>query len=611
MKLILFFSLLISIHIQAQDYETVIEATVFNSSSKVVLDEKTIRESKAPDLISLITTQANINLFNNNFQPPQLFMRGGDSNHILFMIDGAPVFDTSWSQRTLNLNSLDIGNVKRIEILKGGQTVLYGGQALVGVIKIETFGSELQNKKQMVLTGSLPDGNKKGLSDRRLGLSSEIIITEGSALSVSGRTMERKNESPVLHSNRFYDQINHNIDLGYLKTDGPVYTQLRGFWFKDKSRNPTTVNNMGQQSIADSDVQRQDEQTGASASLKFKDIMFQPQLVLFGQKGWRFFYSNPTSADVDAKFQSGLQGAQLNLLLLDRDLIKIHSGLSYQKEDFFLDDSTATLSVTPRTADRYDEIRGAYVHTQILPNRNVLFEAGTRVEKVTGFAEQNSYQLGLTLFQNTKLEWVTGYRAPSSAQRFGIFQSVDLEPETSQTYSVTQDFKVSSQGEFSVTLFETSFSNYIETKSLGGGLLQYQNTARVKTKGAETAGSYAIDNNHTLQMSYAYQEPWDQVRHEKLRRRPNVSGTLRWLYSSDQWGGSLEGTGTGERNDFFGASRYTYPGYFLVNSSLRYKMDVLNTFSLRVSNWFDVRPEISIDFYSEGRNMLVSWERNF
>jgi len=595
----------------AQNYETIIEATVFNSSSKVVLDEKTIKESKAPDLISLITTQANINLFNNNFQPPQLFLRGGDSNHILFIVDGAPVYDTSWSQRTLNLNSLDIGNVKRIEILKGGQTVLYGGQALVGVIKIETFGRDLENKRQVTLTGSLPDGNKKGLFDRRLGVATETLIDESSAFNISGRTMERKNESPVLDSNKFYDQLNHNIDLGYTKRDGPVLAQLRGFWFKDKSRNPTTVNNMGQQSIADSDVQRQDEQAGVSASLKFKDLDFKPQVVLFGQRGWRFFFSDPASADVDAKFQSGLQGAQLNLTLVDTEKIQVITGFNYQKEDFILDDSTATLSVTPRTADRFDEIRSDFIMFKYAPHKNALLEAGRRIEKVTGFDEQNSYQLGLTLFENTKLEWVTGYRAPSSAQRFGIFPNVDLEAETSQTYSVTQDFKFSSAGEFSVTLFETSFNNYIETRSLGMGVLQFQNTSRVKTRGVETAGSFAVDGNNTLQMSYAYQEPWDQVRHEKLRRRPNVSGTLRWLYSADRWGGTLEGTGTGERNDFFANSRYTFPGYFLVNSSLRYKADELNTFSLRVSNWFDVRPEISIDFYSEGRNMLVSWERNF
>lgn len=599
-----------SISVFAQDYETTVEDIVFNSSSKVVIDEKTIKETKAPDLISLITTQANISLFNNNFQPPQLFLRGGDSSHLLFIIDGVPVYDVSWAQRTLNLNSLDINNVKRIEILKGGQTVLHGGQALVGVIKIETFGNELESKNTLTLTGSLPDENKDLFNDQRLGISHEKLLNDRSAYKISARTLKRKNESPVLNSNVFYDQFNHNLDLAF-ENRGTTHVQMRGFWFKDKSRNPTTVNVLGNQSIADSDIQRQDEQTGLSASMTFKEVKYQPQLSLYTQKGWRYFFSDPSSQGVDAKFRSGLQGVLLNFKLVDLTDIKIKSGLSYQKEDYVLDDSIASLSPVARTADRFDEIRGVYTQAQLKLVNLILLEAGFRIEKVTGFTEQSSYQVGTTFNDNTRIEWVTGYRAPSSSQRFGVFPNADLKAETSQTYSVTQDFNLSDKGKFSATIFETLFNDYIETKSLGAGVLQYQNTAKVRTRGIETAGSYSINSNHTLQMSYAYQDPYDVVRNETLRRRPRVTGTLRWIASADQWGATLEGTGTGTRYDFFGTSRYQFPGYFLINSSLRYKLDPQNSLSLRISNWLDTRSETSIDFYSEGRNMLFSWDHSF
>jgi len=604
--LISFFSFVAS----AQDYETTVEDIVFNSSSQVIIDQKTIKETKAPDLISLITTQANISLFNNNFQPPQLFLRGGDSSHLLFIIDGVPVYDVSWAQRTLNLNSLDITNVKRIIITKGGQTVLHGGQALVGVIEIETFGQDLENKTSLTLAGGLPDKEKDLLNDQRMGISYEKLLNDQSAYKISARTLKRKNESPVLDSNVLYDQFNHNLDLAF-ENRGVTHIQMRGFWFKDKSRNPTTVNVMGNQSIADSDIQRQDEQTGLSTSMTFKEVQFQPQLALYAQKGWRYFFSDPSSQAVDAKFRSGLQGALLNFKVVDLTNVKIKSGLSYQKEDYFLDDSIASLSPVARTANRFDEIRGIYTQLQLKPIDSVLFEAGFRIEKVTGFTEKNSYQVGMTLFDNTRLEWVTGYRAPSSSQRFGVFPNEDLKAETSQTSSATQDFLLSNQGKFSATVFETLFYDYIETKSVGMGVLQYQNTAKVRTRGIETAGTYSFNLNHTVQMSYAYQDPYDVVRNETLRRRPRVTGTLRWIATADQWGATLEGTGTGTRYDFFAASRYQFPGYFLINSSLRYKLDLQNTFSLRISNWLDTRSETSIDFYSEGRNMLFSWDHTF
>jgi iron complex outermembrane receptor protein len=593
-----------------QDYETVIEKTVFNSSSKVIIDEKTIRETKAPDLISLITTQANITLFNNNFQPPQLFIRGGESSHVLFMIDNVPTYDVSWAQKTLNLNSLDIKNVRRIEIIKGGQTVLYGGQALAGVIKIFTFGKEFQNSRKVSATVSLPDGHKEWAHDRRLGVSAESKFSDSEGFMAAVRVMNRRNESPVLDSKKLYRQSNRNLDLGYEKR-GPLHLQMRAFWFLDNSFNPTTVNNMGQQSIADSDVQRYDEQTGLSAHLEFQEIPWQPRLSLYGQKGWRFFYSPSSSADVDAKFRSGYQGARLDFTPLETAQFRIRSGLNYQKEDFFLDDSTATLSVVPRTADRFDETRGAYLHGQWFFTEGYLGEVGFRSEKVRGFTEQNSAQIGLTLNRNTKLEWVTGFRAPSASQRFGIFPNENLKPETSQTKSLTHDWRYSDSGEVSLTLFETTFDEYIEARSVGMGVLQYQNTARVRTQGIETSGTYALDESNTLQISYAYQDPEDLVRDERLRRRPLDSGSLRLLHNREKWGGSIEGTGIGTRRDFFGTSRYKFAGYFLINSSLRYSADKLTSYSLRISNWFDVRPQVSIDFYGEGRQMLVSWERIF
>lgn len=596
----------------SQEYETVVEDTVFNSSSKVILDEKTIQESKAPDLISLITTQANITLFNNNFQPPQLFMRGGESSHVLFIVDGVPVYDVAWAQRTINLNSLDIKNVKRIEILKGGQTVLQGGQALAGVVKIETFGDQFKDQTQLSATAGLPhDPFDKGLlDDRRLGVSWEKSPSENSALKVSGRLMERKNQSPVLHSNQMYDQRNQNLDMGF-EARGPVHLQLRQFWFKDKSWNPTTVNNAGQQSLADSDVQRQDEQIGLSASAQFQTLSLKPRLALYGQKGWRFFFSDPSSANVNAKFRSGLQGALFDLTAFESELIKLKAGLSYLKEEFFLDDSIATLSPVPRAADTFTETRGVYTFLQWNLSSSVLFETGARQEKVSHLTGKNSYQVGLTFFKDTKLEWVTGYRAPSAAQKYGVFENPGLKPEVSQTYSLTQDIHLTERGELSFTLFETSFSNFIETKSIGMGVLQYQNTAKVKTRGVESTASYAMTPQQTVQLSYAYQEPWDQVRHERLRRRPLVSGSVRVLHTGEQWGGMIEAAGVGTRYDFFGPNRYVFPGYALLNTSLRYKQDDTNTFSLRVSNWLNTRPEISIDYYAEGRTALLTWEHVF
>src|SRR5690349_21361478 len=117
----------------AQKYETVIEDVSFNSASKVILDEETIKKSKAPSVTSLLATQANISVSSSNLQPGSIFIRGGDSSHILILVDGIPTYDASTIQKTMNLNTIDVKQIRRIEIIKGAQSVLYGGQALTGV----------------------------------------------------------------------------------------------------------------------------------------------------------------------------------------------------------------------------------------------------------------------------------------------------------------------------------------------------------------------------------------------------------------------------------------------------------------------------------------------
>lgn len=612
MKLSLLFSLiLLTSQAFSEEYETVVEDVVFNSSSKVILDEKTIRETNAPDLNTLITTQANITLFNNNFQPPQLLIRGGDSSHVLFVIDGVPVFDPSWAQRTINLNSLDIKNVKRIEILKGGQTVLYGGQALAAVIKIETFGSEFEKRASAYITGGLPvDSFDRGFDDRRIGASYETTNESHQGFKASGRLMQRKNQSPVKDSDTLYDQRNHNVDLAF-QSRGSITTQLRSFYFKDKSWNPTTVMVMGQQSVADSDVQHQDEQVGLSGSFQFNEVLLKPRLALYGQKGWRFFFSDPSSQNVDAKLRAGLTGALLDLTLLNSDQFRLASGASYQKEDFFIDSPAGSLSVNPREADVFQETRAVYAHARWTPASYLILESGVRLEKVSHLPEHNNYQIGITVFDNTKIEWMTGYRAPSTSQKYGLFENPELDPETSQTYSLTQEFQIPDRGEISLTAFETSFDDYIEARSIGFGVLEYQNTAKVKTRGIETAASYKVNAEDVLQLTYAYQEPRDQERHEILRRRPRVSGSVRYFHTDEKWNWMLEGKGVGNRYDFFGNNRYVYPGYFLISSNVRYNLDELTNVSLRLNNWLDFRPEISIDYYGEGRSALLTLERVF
>jgi len=64
-----------------------------------------------------------------------LFLRGGNSNYVRVLVDGVPVNDAGGA---FDFATLTTDNVDRIEIVRGPASVLYGSDAVTGVVQIFT-----------------------------------------------------------------------------------------------------------------------------------------------------------------------------------------------------------------------------------------------------------------------------------------------------------------------------------------------------------------------------------------------------------------------------------------------------------------------------------------
>jgi vitamin B12 transporter len=64
-----------------------------------------------------------------------LFLRGGESDYVKVLVDGAPVNQPGGFY---DFGSLTTDNVERIEVLRGPASVLYGSDAITGVVQIVT-----------------------------------------------------------------------------------------------------------------------------------------------------------------------------------------------------------------------------------------------------------------------------------------------------------------------------------------------------------------------------------------------------------------------------------------------------------------------------------------
>ena len=68
---------------------------------------------------------------------PQVFIRGGEPNFTVFLLDGIRVNDLNNTRGgSFDLSSLNVADIERIEIVRGPQSSIYGSGGLAGVINI-------------------------------------------------------------------------------------------------------------------------------------------------------------------------------------------------------------------------------------------------------------------------------------------------------------------------------------------------------------------------------------------------------------------------------------------------------------------------------------------
>ena len=102
-----------------------------------VIDGAALRESGVVDIADALRMLPGVELSSNGpGATPSIFLRGANSNQTLVLVDGQRI-GSSYSGLTA-LQHINIGQIERIEVLRGPAASLYGADAVGGVIQIFT-----------------------------------------------------------------------------------------------------------------------------------------------------------------------------------------------------------------------------------------------------------------------------------------------------------------------------------------------------------------------------------------------------------------------------------------------------------------------------------------
>mgnify|MGYP001550110856 CR=1 FL=1 len=124
-----------------------------------VINRQLLEKSSGKTLSEILNTVAGVTISgatNNPGTNLTLDIRGASAGNALILVDGIPVTDPSVNNNYFDLNYLPIDEVERIEILKGGQSTLYGSDAVAGVVNIIT---KKNDKKYFSANAGITDGS--------------------------------------------------------------------------------------------------------------------------------------------------------------------------------------------------------------------------------------------------------------------------------------------------------------------------------------------------------------------------------------------------------------------------------------------------------------------
>lgn len=107
------------------------------TSTATVLDGATLRAEGLTHLADALRRVPGLSLARTSSfgSPTALFLRGGQSNYVRVLIDGVPVNDPGG---VLDLGRITLDDIERIEVVRGPASVVYGSEAVTGVIQLFT-----------------------------------------------------------------------------------------------------------------------------------------------------------------------------------------------------------------------------------------------------------------------------------------------------------------------------------------------------------------------------------------------------------------------------------------------------------------------------------------
>ena len=557
-----------------------------------------------------------------------VFIRGGESSYTKVLIDGVPANDPGGAYDFAHLTTAE---VERIEIVRGPVSVLYGTDAVTGVIQVFTRRGSGPTRAEAWARGGSFGSYDAGLS-----------VNGASSTAGYGLTVSQFRTDGILDFNNDY---RNTLLSGSVELDPDEMTRVDVVVRYNENRfgTPTdgagnlvdrNASTFGESTTIGASVERQ--LTGAtrlnlSLSSQSSDGGFDDQadgvadtLGFFGFRSLNNLIRRGADLRADFDIGTGL-------------FLSVGSAVEEQKQRSF-NESLSEFGTSSGVAD--NQRRNAAGYFQLVGGRGpASVQAGVRVDDNDAFGTFFTYRVSAA-FQplpttSLHLSYGTAFREPTFVQNYSTgfaLGNPDLDPERTRSIEVgLRQSLVSDRAYVGVTLFDSRFEDMIEYTFAppNPGDPNYFNVAGARSTGVEidlqfvAATGLGFSANYTLLDTEVRDAGFDVsptglfLDGEELLRRPRHSASASAFVENDLGSLRVSTNYVGSRDDLdFGVfDRIELESHITVDlaarallldrSSKRVEAEV------RVTNLFDEAYQPFAGFLAPGRGVVAGLRVGF
>ncbi len=443
-----------------------------------------------------------------------LFLRGANSNQTLFLVDGLRLNDAN-TDYAVFLGGATLSPSDQIEIVRGPQSTLYGGEAVGGVVSVRMLPGE--GSPSATLSA---EGGSFGTIRGSVAAQGAKNPWAYNAWFESGHTDNQRANNALADTNfavRLDRRVNSGLSLG---------ATWRGF--VDRYGSP------GDRFTNDPDNQDREQNQLATLFAKFTISPDWSGRVTLGGQDRRFVSFNPTPG----------QPPQITHVINRRAVLdwqntflpggghRLTAGLTAERSE--------TRNDGFGNIDRSQRLLALFAEDEWTPANDLHFTAGLRSDDHDTFGRATTGRVTAAWLPGggrlkLRASYGTGFRSPGFLDLYGqsayYVGNPNLRPEHARGWDGGVDvYLPKKSGTLSATWFATRFRDLIVYDfSVFPGTTE--NVDRALTRGLEISAQEKLPGEGALRVAYTYLEANNLTQHTRLLRRPRDLLTVGLAWS--------------------------------------------------------------------------------